>query len=708
MADMVQEVLYCGRDDSNVVIVFSLTATFPRRTSRDDCPEPMHIQCQRTMITRAFAVLSMTVLFVLGLAVDLRAQQRSQGPPVRRVIVFVWDGLRTDDVTPSNMPNYFALARSGSVFADHHSVFPTFTMMNSASIATGTYPGAHGFYGNVVYAPNAHGKNAKGSDIDFSAPAFVEDFGVVEAVRDSYEGKLTLASTMLQAAQARRLTTAAIGKFGAAFIQDYRRGGFILDEDAAMPLSFAKELQQAGYALPRNSVNAFPAGVLMLANNNGDPTAPSGIQRLQDGQTANPLDQSGALSRRGFSYLTDVFVNYILPNKKPDLTIFWSKEPDATTHAYGPGTYNSIDATRMNDEILGKVVDKIRQLGWSQTTDIIITQDHNHSTVSGNLSHFPLRKVTDGSVSVQDSNGYAVSGFVRTAELLTRDGIKAYDGAGCREVPTLSGILSDGTRLLASKSDPDGRVCGRPQTYTSPSFIAPKPLPPGSVVVAANAGSDYLFVPDHNPDTVKAAVVSMQSRMQFGAIFVSDKYGDITGTLPMSLVNTENGVGGRSPDIIVSFSFDENAVVAGRRGTGYASSINRRGDHGSFSPTDVHISLMAHGPDFKSGLLDTLPTANVDLAPTIARILNLNMPGVQGRVLEEALEGGPPITDYTVSSKLHRSSRKSGLKIKLPIDLDGRTIDPNLSTYSVELRTKVLTKGNASFTYFDQAAAVRE
>src|SRR5205807_3069526 len=128
---------------------------------------------------------------------------------------------------------------------------------------------------------------------------------------------------------------------------------------------------------------AYPPGALRLADNNTDPTAPIAIQRLKDGQTANPLDRTGALSRRGFTYLTDVFVNYILPNKKPDLTIFWSKEPDATTHAYGPGTHSSIDATRMNDEILGKVVDKIRQLGWSQTTDIIITQDHNHSTVSG-------------------------------------------------------------------------------------------------------------------------------------------------------------------------------------------------------------------------------------------------------------------------------------------------------------------------------------
>src|SRR5437660_2192955 len=606
------------------------------------------------------------------------------------------------------MPNYFALARSGVVFADHHAVYPTFTMMNSASIATGTYPGVHGFYGNVVYAPNAKGKNAKGVAIDFLAPAFIEDFGVVEAVRDSYQGRLTLVSTMLQAAQAKGLTTAAVGKFGAAFIQDYHRGGIILDEDAAIPLSFAKELQNAGHALPRNTVNAYSAGALALADNNGDPTAPIPIQRLNDRETANPLDRTGALSRRGFTYLTDVFINYILPHKQPDLTVFWSKEPDATNHAYGPGTYNSIDATKLNDEILGRIFDKLRQLGWEQSTDIIITQDHNHSTVSGDVAHFPLRAIVDRGVGSQDPHGYSVSGFVRTAELLTRDGLKAYDGAGCRDIPILSGITADGTHLYRSKEDQHGHVCGRPQKYTSPSYVVPKPIPAGAIVVAANAGSDYLFVPDGNLDTVKAAVTSLQSRLLFGAIFVSDKHGEIAGTLPMSLIKTESSSSGRAPDIIVSFNYDENVAVAGKSGVSYASSVNRRGDHGSFSPTDTHISLMASGPDFKSGFDDTLPTANVDIAPTVARILQFSMPAVQGRVLEEALKGGPPVTEYTVLNKMHRSSTRRGLTVKLPTDLDGRTVDPKLTRYSVELKTKILTRGAASYTYFDQARAVRE
>ena len=455
------------------------------------------------MKMRLLILLSTLLFMLLGMTASLRAQQQETGPAARRIIIFVWDGLRADDLTPEIAPNYFALARSGVVFADHHAVYPTFTMMNSASIATGAYPGVHGFYGNVVYAPSAKGRNAKGADIDFSAPAFIEDFGVVEAVRDSYQGRLTLVPTMLQAAQAKGLTTVAVGKFGAAFIQDYKRGGIILDEDAAMPLGFAKELQQAGYPLPRNSANAYEAGALTLASNNGDPTASMPIQRLKDGQTGNPLDCSGALSRRGFAYLTDVFVNHILPNKKPDLTIFWSKEPDATNHAYGPGTCNSIDATRMNDEILGRVVEKLRQLGWEASTDIIITQDHNHSTVSGDVAYFPLRAIVDRGIGAVNRDGYSVSGFVRTAELLTRDGLKAFDGAACRDIPVLSGIMADGTHLHSRKDDEMGHVCGRPQMYTSTSYALPKPIPAGAVVVAANAGSDYLFVPDANIETVR-------------------------------------------------------------------------------------------------------------------------------------------------------------------------------------------------------------
>src|SRR5512143_385914 len=91
-----------------------------------------------TMKADARVVLIMVTLIVLGLLGAPAGPQPGEGATPRRVIIFVWDGLRADDLTPERMPNYFTLARSGVVFADHHAVYPTFTMMNSASIATGT------------------------------------------------------------------------------------------------------------------------------------------------------------------------------------------------------------------------------------------------------------------------------------------------------------------------------------------------------------------------------------------------------------------------------------------------------------------------------------------------------------------------------------------------------------------------------------------
>ena len=98
----------------------------------------------------------------------------------------------------------------------------------------------------------------------------------------------------------------------------------------------------------------------------------------------------------------------------------------------------------------------------------------------------------------------------------------------------------------------------------------------------------------------------------------------------------------------------------------------------------------------------------MDIAPTIARILNFSMADVQGRILEEALEGGPRVTEYTVSGKTYRSSIKTGLTVKLPTDRDGRAIATDLTTYSVELKTKVLARAGTNYVYFDQARAVRE
>ncbi len=70
-----------------------------------------------------------------------------------------------------------------------------------------------------------------------------------------------------------------------------------------------------------------------------------------------------------------------------------------------------------------------------------------------------------------------------------------------------------------------------------------------------------------------------------------------------------------------------------------------KGTHATLSPSDLHNTLVASGPDFKRAFMDEFPSGNIDLAPTILHILKIKPPQkMDGRVLNEALVDGdlPP------------------------------------------------------------------
>ncbi|MEX2177827.1 MAG: hypothetical protein WD801_03895, partial [Gemmatimonadaceae bacterium] len=58
----------------------------------------------------------------------------------------------------------------------------------------------------------------------------------------------------------------------------------------------------------------------------------------------------------------------------------------------------------------------------------------------------------------------------------------------------------------------------------------------------------------------------------------------------------------------------------------------------------------AAGPDFKSGLVDGVPAAATDIVPTLLHVMGLvpDAP-LDGRVLAEALVGGPAPAEITVA-----------------------------------------------------------
>ncbi|HWA73727.1 MAG TPA: alkaline phosphatase family protein [Polyangiaceae bacterium] len=634
--------------------------------------------------------------------------QPASGKP--RVIVLVWDGLRPDSVKASTTPRLFDLARRGTFFADHHATYPTFTMTNAASFATGAFAEQTGFYGNTLFQPKARGNDAQGKPLPFEAPIFTEDYWVLAALQ-TVDEHLLLTDTLFQSAKKAGLKTATVGKSGPIFLQDLGKGDVVLDEKVVFPPSFGRELQRRGFALPSLADKA--ASEIDLKVDNGMPTAFGPKKFFDDGVTPDASDRNGTLCHQANRYLMDVFTEGVLPLQTPDLSVVWLRNPDTTQHAYGPGSPNALDALASQDLLLGMLLDRLEKQGLASTTDLLIVSDHGHSNVSGPLDLFPLRGVkknvlgdgtTWGAVS---PDGYSVSGDVRLAELLSAANFTAYDGVGCVYDPVLSGITAAGTQLRPDRVDTDGTACGEVgKKYTTRSHKVPSNgLGKGALVVAANGGSDYLYVPDHDSETVAKVVRFLQSREEFGAIFVASRYGALPGTLPLERLHLEDSAG-RNPDLIVSYSHDENAVVQGMRGIVFQSAgvSNQRGMHGSFSPIDVHNTLIAVGPHFRSRFTNPLPTGNVDVAPTVAHLLGLALPSAAGRVLSEALVSGREVRDYRVApGTLAPSAPATDLTV---VRATGAR-DGVKSSYTFEVKVKDLTLGAHSFRYFDGATATR-
>ncbi|MHA6206209.1 alkaline phosphatase family protein [Dyella soli] len=646
---------------------------------------------------------------IAGIAMLAALSVSQPAAAAHRVIVFVWDGMRPDAVSAEDTPNLLALARRGSWFDDNHATYPTFTMANASSFATGAFPGPIGFYGNRFWSPGGSGKDAKGQAVDLRNPVYTEDYAVLRSL-DGHDGHALLElPTLFDAAHKAGLTTAVVGKSGPAFLQDYRLAndgsqGVLLDENTALPLRFAKELQQAGFPLPARAANTYGEGELSLREDNGSPTEQGKLQTLKDGVSSDATVAVDTPPTAANAWLMKVYLEQILPRHRPDLSVVWLRNPDTTEHLYGVGSPEFHLALQAQDALLGALEAKLKALGMDRDTNLIVVSDHAHSNVAGARELFPLRQINDGRVAgVDNAWGYSVSGGVRLADQLTRAGFTAFDGFGCIYAPVMSGLRRDGSPLMPTRYDDDGSLCGKPGPYTTPGYKVPDPLPRGALVIAPNGGTEYLYQPEHDAAVVRRAVRWLQSRDYVGAIFVAGRYGKIPGTLPAENVHLEHAT--RGPDIIISYAWDADAVVQGFRGTEYSSQTNERGTHGSFSPIDVHNTLLAAGPDFRTEFRDTLPSGNVDVAPTVAALLDLPLARAQGRVLHEALNGtlARPLDAFQVTSAQWRPAQAAtGLSVQR---IDGSSLPA--SEYSFVVQLKRLQTEGTTYTYFDFARPER-
>ena len=158
---------------------------------------------------------------------------------------------------------------------------------------------------------------------------------------------------------------------------------------------------------------------------------------------------------------------------------------------------------------------------------------------------------------------------------------------------------------------------------------------PGDVMVVGNGASVLIYVIGHDATVVKKVVDFLQGWRCSGVIFTKSA---MPGTFTLAQVH-EDSPG--APDVVVSLRWTAERNDGGTPGMVFSDLSEYgagQGTHASLSRFDMHNLLIAAGPDFRSGAIDHLPTGNMDIAPTVLRLLGVKVPkSMDGRILTEAL-----------------------------------------------------------------------
>lgn len=538
------------------------------------------------------------------------------------VVLFVADGLRAAMVDDAAMPNLSALARSGSWLRNSHSLFPTFTTANASAMATGHYLGDTGDFSNTIYT----GFQVPGAGK--SLTPFLENDPVLGDVDEHFSGDYLDEATILKLARDKGYGTASIGKLGPVLIFDHtERTGqktVIIDDSTG---------SSNGIPLSQDVQDRLKAAGLPLA-------APSRGANGQSGSFEKPGTKLANVTQQDWfaAAATRAVLPLLADKHQPFVLVFWSRDPDGTQHNQGdslgklvPGINGptSLAAIRNADDDLGRLRAEIAELGLTDTTDIIVTSDHGFSTIS---------KASATSAAAQD-------GYSDVPKGLLPVGFVALDLAKALGLPLI---------------DPDAEyapiAAGHHTRFGNGLIGGDKDHP--KVVVAANGGSDLVYLPDGDKEMAGKIVKALAAQDYVSGLFVDRKLGIFPGTLSLDDVALEGSAVTPMPAIAVNFkSFDTVCGQPVRCGVEVADTALQQGQgmHGSFSRADTWNFMALGGPDFKAGFVDSAPTSNADVGRTIAHLLDLPVSDkgkLVGRVVSEALQGGtmPDVTSRVIIS----------------------------------------------------------
>lgn len=282
------------------------------------------------------------VQFLIGTVaaalLSLEAIALAASPPQdRHVVVVVWDGMRPDFVSEQNTPALWKLAQRGVTFRNHHSVYPSATIVNGTAINTGVYANRSGILANHDYLP----------EINVTSSIDVENARVVRKGDELSGGKYIAVSTIAELVHnvGGKTAIAAAKTVGLLFDRraESRSGPNIFAGDSA-PSEAATEIVK--------TLGAFP-----------------------------PATQPGERD----TWTTKALTDFLWRNELPAFSLLWLSEPDDTQHKTAPGAPPAIVAIKSSDDNLARVLAALDRHNARSTTDIFVVSDHGFSTIARSI-----------------------------------------------------------------------------------------------------------------------------------------------------------------------------------------------------------------------------------------------------------------------------------------------------------------------------------
>ena len=595
----------------------------------------------------------------------------------RNAIIFIADGLRFGSVNSTDAPSMLAMRERGVVFVNSHSLYPAFTMPNGSAIATGHYLGDTGTFGNTLYSGYPIFNTGNFKKTQGTVTPFIEDDQILADQDSHYRGNYLNEATLLAIARQNGYATAAVGKLGPTALQDVAQLNPV-EQQFSVPQTVIiddRSGSPTGLPLPADIVAALKA-----ANMSTTTTA----RNQPAGDNVTPGTRNANVGQQ--QYFADAVTKGILPafvkSGKPFVLVYWSRDPDGSQHNQGdslntltPGINGptSRAAVKNADDNLAQILAFINSdPKLAANTDVFLTSDHGFATISKHEidaggQHFTASYAAQftykNSVGAPEVNpGFLPPGFLAidlahglNLPLFDPDK-EIQDSAGKKTYQPVDPKIPQPTAAVSQRpSSGDGLLGGTGRVADATD---------AEVIVAANGGSDLIYVPGHNAARVQQIVRILGQQDYVAGIFVEDSYGQIPGALPFSAIRLIGAAQLPRPAVVVNFKTFYLKPGDLQSAVQIADTTLQEGQgmHGTLSRDNTFNNMAAVGPDFKSRFVDHAPVSNADIVRTIAHVLGLELPEkgkLTGRVLTEALAGGPG-TVHSKSEKIASEPEANG------------------------------------------------